>query len=175
MASIVVDNIEYVIAKTFLRTPGSVDQQLYEIFDPARPACCPSCQYHLATRAGQPCWIKEPLRPYPGGVEHEARQAMALGGMVGDVDAVGVLAWDSRCIVFEYLDGFTTLARITAPEVRARVGGQLRRWLDAKPVSAYDLSENNVMVRGGVVKLIDFAYSPDKTDADRQRFVERLE
>lgn len=180
MGSIRVGNWRYKIEQTFRRTVGSQNQRLLTVRDWGKHKCHCDTQYHVAIKSGVRYWIKEILKDYKGGIDYEARQAQNLGGLIetdhGTVEAVKVIGWDEYAISFEYLAGFCRLTDISDSGERDAVTRMLIEWLRNKDVAYYDMCDNNVMVSPDrcVVKLIDFAYSPDRLPASRWAYVEGL-
>ncbi len=154
------------VERTLLRTPGSKNQRLKDAAT-CKGTMSPISRYHIAGLGDELYWVKEYMIPQPKGVAWEARRQQSLAGMVdtpdGPIGACEVFDWDDRCIIMQYLDGFKMLSQIKNGHMRLRILRQVGVWLEAKQVTEYDLSLNNVMVLNDVVVMVDFAYSPSIT------------
>ncbi len=185
MESIEVDGVAYLVEKTYLRSVTLRPQRLL-LDTPENAKACygkkyqhPRNRFHIAVSDGTRYWIKEYIWQHSEGTVWEAEQQSRHAGMYdsGRIGAVQLVAFDATRIVMEYLDGYTSLSVFKDRDERQQIVQRVKCWLDGTGIRDYDLSENNVMVRSEVIKMIDFQYSViANTTLQRDRiFIEMVE
>ena len=167
MGSITVEGVEYEVENTYLRSIHLRPMRLMLDTPENQPVCFlkrdrhPRNKFHVVSSDGVRYWIKEYIWQHSGGTLWEAKQQKRYAGMVAGckVGAVALVASDSHKIVMEYLEGYTSLNVMDNRDERVAVVDRVKVWLDHTNIFDYDVSANNVMVKGGVIKMIDFEKS----------------
>lgn len=172
----------YEIEATFIRSNKLMPQRLLPDTPANRVYCTNRMLFHIATLRGDRYWIKEYAVPHSvlPAVEAELQKRYMSRLSHGDLIIGGVALedFDERCIVSEYLGGYTVMAWC-AKDVKIAVVERVKWWLKKTGIWDYDLSPNNVMVCGGTadgeIKMIDFAkLKLSNTKAKRSRIFRQM-
>lgn len=167
MGSIEIAGVEYRIWDTYLRSVHLQPQRLL-LDTPENAAACfgekeghPHNRFHLASSEGVWHWIKEYIWQHRKGTAWEAAQQARYARIYdgGRIGAVQLIASDATRIVSEYLGGYICLSWFKDKKSRQDIVDRVAVWMNTTGIVDYDLSENNVMINGSLIRMIDFEYS----------------
>lgn len=179
MESIEVAGLKYQVHGTYLRSVTQRIQTMLE-YTPENLTLCtrgvlqwdrhPHYKFYKVSRHGEWFWIKETARAYGKGIGWEARQHKKIDGWYPErkIGSAKFIAAEGLRIVAEYLDGYTALGNVSDQEERVAIVERVKWWLDRTEIENYDVSENNTLIKGDVIKMIDFEWYSTRTRAKKR-------
>lgn len=173
---ITINKKKYRILERLYRTKGGKNQKLQKTMDASSEK---NMVFYILERGNIKYWMKE--NNFPDSHYHNRSNSIKetkdefdrgkqcnfrLGTNECEVTTVKYIDYEDNRIVQEYCD-YTPLREsdLTADEKKL-LRSTLSVWIRLLPVDNYDFGTNNIMVKREeklLVKMIDFANSPDKT------------